>query len=116
MLLLQRALLKGIKECRKKLYPTADTHRDHDLDLLKTHVDHAVELLCDPCIPFEMTDDLRANVGLVRRALLQEKVEVEQPKTSRNGKRPKLNMDDDEENDLSYWESDDADLDELDVL
>jgi hypothetical protein len=62
-----------------------------------------------------MTDDLRANVGLVRRALLQEKVEVEQPKTSRNERRPKLNMDDDE-NDLSYWESDDAELDELDVL
>ena len=106
-------MLKGIKECRKKLLPTADTHRDHDLDLLKKHVGHAVDLLTDPYLPFEVTDDLRDNVGLVRKALLQEKVEVELPKTSRKEKRPKLNMDDDE-NDLSYWESDDAELDELD--
>ena len=112
---MQRALLKDIKECRKKLLPTADTHRDHDLDLLKAHVGRAVNLLSDPYLPFEVTDDLRANVGLVHKALLQEKVEVEPPKTSKKGKRPKLNMDGDE-NDLSYWESDDAELDELDVL
>ena len=105
--------MKGIKECRKKLLPTANTHRDHDLASLKKHVGHAVDLLSDPCLPFELTDDLRDNVGLVRKALLQEKVEVELPKTSRKEKRPKLNMDDDE-NDLSYWESDDAELDELD--
>ena len=110
---MQRALLKDIKECRKKLIPTADTHRDHDLDLLKTHVGHAVDLLSDPCLPFELTDDLRANVGLVRKALLQEKVKVEPPKTSKKDKRPELCMDDDE-NDLSYL--DDAELDELDVL
>ena len=101
-----RALLKGIKECRKKLLPTADTHRDHDLDLLKTHVGHAVVLLSDPCLPFEMTDDLRDNVRLVHKALIQEKVKVEPPKTSRQDKRPKLNMDDDEDY-LSYWGSND---------
>ena len=110
---MRRALLKGIKECRKKLYPTADTHRDHDLDLLKTHVGHAVDLLSDPHLPFEVTKDLQNNVGLVHKALLQEKVEVEPPKTSRKGKKPKVNMDDDDENDLSYWESDDAELEEL---
>jgi hypothetical protein len=67
----QRTLLKGIKECRKKLLPTADTHRDHDLDLLKMHVGHAVVLLVsDPCLPFEMTEDLRENVGLVHKAFI----------------------------------------------
>ena len=110
---MQRALLKNIKECRKKLIPTADTHRDRDLDLLKTHVGHAVDLLSDPCLPFELTDDLRANVGLVRKAFLQEKVKVEPPKTSKNKKRPALCMDDDE-NDFSCL--DDAELDELDVV
>ena len=104
---MQRALLKGIKECRKKLLPTADTHRDHDLDLLKMHVGHAVVLLSDPCLPFEMIKDLRDNVGLVHKAFIQEKVEVEPPKTSRKEKRPKLKMDDDEDY-LSYLESDDA--------
>ena len=63
---MQRTLLKDIKECREKLFPTADAHRDHDLDLLKRHVGHAVDLLSDPCLPFEVTDDLWANVGLVR--------------------------------------------------
>ena len=67
---MQRALLKDIKECRKKLCPTADTHRDHDLDLLKTHVGHAVDLLSNPCLPFEVTDDLRANVGLVHKDMM----------------------------------------------
>ena len=78
-------MLKDIKECRKKLLPTADTHHDHDLDLLKTHISHAVDLLSDPCLPFEVTDELRDNVGLVRKALFQEKVEVtvEPPKTSK---------------------------------
>jgi hypothetical protein len=112
-------LLKGIKECRKKLLPTADTHLDHDLDLLKMHVGHAVVLLTDPYLPFEMTEDMRVNVGLVHKALIQEKVEVEPPKTSRKEKRPKLNMDDEDDEDyLSYWEtrSDDAEIDELDVL
>lgn len=113
-----RALLKGIKECRKKLLPTADTHRDHDLDLLKTHVGHAVLLLSDPCLPFETTKDFRDNVELVHKAFIREMVEVEPPKTSRKEKRPKLNMDDDEDC-LSYWESDEAveaEPDELDVL
>ena len=110
---MQRTLLKDIKECRKKLSPTADTHRDHNLDLLKTHVGHAVDLLSDPYLPFEVTDDLRANVGLVHKALLQEKVEVDPPKTSRKEKRPKLCMDN--ENDLSYWESDDAEPDLLPI-
>jgi len=104
------ALLKDIKECRKKLLPTADTHRDHDLDLLKTHVGHAVDLLSDPCLPFEVTDGFRDNVKLVHKALLQEKVEVEPPKTSKKEKRPELCMDDDE--DPLYWESDD----DLEVL
>ena len=113
---MQRVLLKSIKECRKKLLPTADTHRDHDLDLLKTHVGEAVGLLSDPCLPFEMTNDLRDNVKLVHKALLQEKVEVEPPKTSKKEKRPKLIMDDDDENDLSYLESDDSELDELEVV
>jgi hypothetical protein len=103
----QRALLRDIKECRKKLLPTADIHRDHNLDLLKTHVGHAVDLLSDPCLPFEVTDDLRANVGLVHKALLQEKVNVEPPKTSKKEKRQELCMDDDEND----W--DDAELDEL---
>jgi len=105
-------LLKDIKECREKLCPTADTHRDHDLHLLKLHVGHAIDLLSDPCLPFEVTDDLRkvtndlrTNVKLVRKALLQEKVEVEPPKTSQKEKQPKLCMDDDE-NDLSYWSDD----------
>jgi len=80
------ALLKDIKECRKKLLPTADTHRDHDLYLFKTHVGHAVNLLSDPCLPFEVTDDFRDNVKLVHKALLQEKVEVEPPKTSKKRK------------------------------
>ena len=67
-----------------------------------------MDLLSDPCLPFEVTDELRDNVGLVRKALFQEKVEVtvEPPKTSRQDKRPKLNMDDDEDY-LSYWGSDD---------
>ena len=104
---MQRALLKDIKECRKKLLPTADIHRDHNLDLLKTHVGHAVDLLSDPCLPFEVTDDLRANVGLVHKALLQEKVNVEPPKTSKKEKRRGLCMDDDGDD----W--DDAELDEL---
>lgn len=112
---MQRALLKSIKECRKKLLPTADTHRDHNLDLLKTHVGHAVDLLSDPYLPFKVTKDLRANVALVHKALLREKVEVEPPKTSKEPKRPKLNMDDDENDLLLAWESDDAELDE-DVL
>ena len=112
---MQRPLLKNIKEYRKKLDPTADIHRDHDLDLLKTHVRHAVDLLSDPCLLFEVADDLRDNVGLVHKALLQEKVKIEAPKTSKKNKRPNLCMDGDE-NDLSYWERDDAELDELDVL
>ena len=109
---MQRKLLKDIKECRKKLLPTADIHRDHDLDLLKTHVGHAVDLLSDPCLPFEVADDLRANVELVHKAFLQEKVEVtvEPPKTSKKEKRPDCCMDD-VEDDLSYWESDEAELD-----
>jgi hypothetical protein len=107
--------LRDIKESRKKLIPTADTHRDHDLDLLKKNVGHAVDLLSGPCLPFEMTDDLRTNVGRVRKALLQEKVEVEPPKTSKKERRPDLCMDDDE-NDLSYWESDDAELESSDVV
>ena len=78
----------------------------------KTHVGHAVDLPSDPRLPFEMTNDLRANVGLVRKALLQEKVEIEPPKTSEKEKRPELCMDDDE-NELSYWESDDEELDVL---
>lgn len=98
--------MKDIKESRKKLIPTADTHRDHDLDLLKKHVGHAVDLLSGPCLPFEVADDLRDNVELVRKALLQEKVKVELPKTSKKEKRPKLCMDDD----LSCGESDDAEL------
>ena len=107
---MQRPLLKGIKECRKKLFPTADTHRDRDLNLLKTHVGHAVDLLRDPCLPFEVTDDLRVNVGLVHKALLQENVNVEPPKTSKKKKRPELCMDD--EKDLSNWDDDDdAELD-----
>ena len=104
---MQRALLRDIKECRKKLLPTADIHRDHNLDLLKMHVGHAVDLLSDPCLPFEVTDDLRANVGLVHKALLQEKVNVEPLKTSKKEKRQELCMDDDEND----W--DDAEFDEL---
>ena len=109
-------MLKDIKECRKKLLPTADTHHDHDLDLLKTHVRHAVDLLSDPCLLFKPTDDLQANLGHVRKALLQEKVEIEAPKTSKKEKRPNLCMDDDDEIDVSYWGRDDAELDELDVV
>lgn len=112
---MQRTLLRDIKEFRKNLIPTADTHRDHDLDLLKTHVGHAVDLLSGPCLPFEMTKDLRDNVDLVRKALLHEKVEVEPPKTSKKEKRPDLCMDDDE-NDISYWESDDAELESTDIV
>ena len=114
---MRRALLRNVKECRKILSPTADTHRDHDLDLLKTHIRHAVDLLSDPYLPFEMTEKLRADVRLVHKALLQEKIEVEPLKTSKKEKRPELNMDDDEI-DPSYWESDGAELDEpeLDVV
>ena len=108
-------MLKDIKECRKKLLPTADTHHDHDLDLLKTHISHAVDLLSDPCLPFEVTDELRDNVGLVRKALFQEKVEVtvEPPKTSKKEKRPDC-VDDDRDESVLYWEiDDDAELDVL---
>lgn len=100
--------MKNIKECRKKLLPTADLHRDHGLDLLKKHVGHAVDLLSDSCLSFEATDDLRTGVGLVRKALLQEKVEVELPKTSKKERPPNLGVDG--ENDLSDWERDTEDV------
>ena len=108
---MQRDLLKGIDECRKKLLPTADTHRDHNLDLLRKHVGHAVVLLSDPCLPFEVTDDLRTNVGLVHKAF-QVVTGESRSCATRKEKRPKLNTDDDE-NDLSYWDSDDAELDKV---
>jgi hypothetical protein len=98
-------LLKNIKECRKKLLPSADWHREHDLDLLKKHVSDAVNLLSDSYLPFEATDDLRNSIELVRTALLKEKVKEELPKTCKKDKRPELRMDDDE-NDLSDWERD----------
>lgn len=98
----------NIKECRQRLLPTADFHHDHDLDLLKKHVGHAVVLLSDLSLPFEATDDLRTNVGLVHKALLQEErikaeVEVKLP-TSKKERRPILNMGDG--NDFSDWERD----------
>lgn len=94
--------MKNIKECRNKLCPTADLHREHNLDLLKKHVGDAVNLLSDSYIPFDTTDDLQKSIGLVRNALLQEKVV---PKTCKKEKRPELRMDD--ENALSDWERDD---------
>lgn len=98
-MLYERALIKAIKECRKELLPTADLHRGHNLDLLKKHVGYAVDLLSDSCLPFEATDDLRTNVKLVHKALLQEKVQVEFPKTCKKKKRPNLCVDDDDDDD-----------------
>ena len=102
---MQRTLLKNIKECRKKLLPTGDLHRDHDLNLLKEHVGHVVNLLSDPYLPFEATDDLRTGVELVYKALLQEKVRVKLPQTCKKEKRPNLGEVDDEDY-LSDWERD----------
>jgi hypothetical protein len=94
--------MKNIKECRKKLLPSADLHREHDLDLLKMHVSNVVNLLSDPCLPFKATDDLRTSIGLVHKALLQQEVKAELAKTCKKEKRPQLCLDD--ENGLSDWE------------
>ncbi|KAF8816728.1 hypothetical protein BYT27DRAFT_7237858 [Phlegmacium glaucopus] len=102
------ALLIVIKECRQRLLPTADSsfHRDHDLDLLKKHISDGVVLLSDLSLPFKVTADLRTNVRLVRKALLQEKrtreVEVELPNTSKKKRLPELNMGDENDPGLDW--------------
>lgn len=99
--------MKNIKECRQKLLPTADLHRDRDLDQFKEHVRYAVNLLSDSSLPFEMTDDLQTNIGLVHKGWVQEKrAKAESPKTAKKEKLPNLVLDD--ENDLldGDWESD----------
>lgn len=93
-------MLKKIKECRKKLLPSADLHSEHDLDLLRKQVGDTVKFLSDSSLPFDATDELRADIGLVHKALLQEKVKVELGQTCKKEKRPNLCMDD--ENDFLY--------------
>ncbi|KAH9487237.1 TPR and ankyrin repeat-containing protein 1 [Psilocybe cubensis] len=85
-------VVKAIKKHQEILRPQSELHARQDIGDLKKHVQSGLDLLSDLQLPFHLPDEIRNELHMIYKGLLQEPRPCLQ--TKKIPKKPSLNVDD----------------------